>query len=458
MQIAYETAAERAAAFARTLELGTIPAETREKAKLHAMDAIGIALRATKDPVAHSLTAYLSARTPGTAATAFGTASALDDAITVNAALSHALDFDDTDEASLTHPSAPVVPAVLAVAAAVGASGDEALSALIVGLETITAFGAVACSDFHSRYATSGFHPTAICGAPAVALATGRLLGLDTPSLAGAVAIAASLAGGSSQVISRGLRTKMLNVGRAASTGLFAAETSAAGFPGGRGLLEESRGFFEVFAGGTALAYDALDSLGERWRTDEIAFKEFPAGFGEHPFIRGALEVRRRTEFGSDEVVEVVYGDLESQIANASEPADEKRHPPTGYHGKFSRYYCIASALVRGHADVEDYSDESAHDERVISVAEKTRYEISTERWLKVRLRDGRVLEVDLPGPVGSLDAEAVSEKFRRNCSQAGRETPSIVAAFEELWAADAVAEPVTRIFASAGGQEKARE
>jgi 2-methylcitrate dehydratase PrpD len=447
MQTEYETAAERVAGFARTLELEDIPDLTREKAKLHAMDAIGIALRATKDPVAHSLSAYLLIRPAGQAATAFGTATNLDDAIAVNAALSHALDFDDTDEASLTHPSAPVVPAVLGVAAQVGASGDETLSALVVGLEAITAFGAVACRDFHSRYATSGFHPTAICGAPAVALSTGRLLGLDSGALAGAVAIAASLAGGSSQVISRGLRAKMLNVGRAASTGLFAAESSAAGFPGGRGLLEESRGFFEVFGGGTELDYDALGHFGERWRTDEISFKEFPAGFGEHPFIRGALEARRRAEFDSEDVVEVIYGDLESQIANASEPAEEKRHPPTGYHGKFSRYYCIASALVRGRADVGDYSDESASDLRVISVAEKTRYEISPQRWLKVRLRDGRVIEVDLPGPVGSLGADGVREKFRANCTQAGRDAHHVVAAFDELWTADAVADPVAKIF-----------
>lgn len=441
--LAGKTVAERLADFAVRTPLAAIPESVLNKARLHALDALGIAACASTDAVADCLRVYLEWRAPGDAATILGTATNIDDAILVNGALVHALDYDDTDEASLTHPSAPVIPAVLAVGASVGASGEETLAAIVVGFETITALGAMACRDFRSQFHTQGFHPTAVCGAPAVALATSRLLGLDSATVASAVAIAACLSGGASQVISRGLRTKVLNVGRAASTGVFAAEAAASGFPGGRGMLEDARGFFEVLAGARPDSVAEIDQLGERWRTLEVAFKEFPAGFGEHPFIRGALAIRNAHVFAPEDIVEVVYGDLPSQIANASEPAEEKRHPPSGYHGKFSRYYCIASALARGHATVADYSDESASDPVVIGLSERTRYERSSERWLSLQLRDGRTLREELPGPVASLDADGVKRKFRDNCEIAGRDAQHLAVYFDDLWSAKDIRRPL---------------
>lgn len=439
MSVAQQTVAERLAEFAVSTPPAAIPESVLNKAKLHTLDAVGIAACASVDPIAASLRAYLERRPPGDSATIFGTTTNIDDAVLVNSALIHALDYDDTDEASLTHPSAPIIPAVLAVGAAVGASGEETLAAIVIGFEAITALGAMACQDFHSQFHTHGFHPTAVCGAPAVALATSRLLDLDSASAAGAVAIAACLAGGASQVISRGLRTKMLNVGRAATTGVFAAEATASGFSGGRGMLEDERGFFDVLAGARPDSVTAIDELGVRWRTLEVAFKEFPAGFGEHPFIRAALAIAGAHSFAPEDVVEVVYGDLASQIANASEPADEKRHPASGYHGKFSRYYCIASALARGHATVADYSDEAARDPVVIGLAEKTRYERSLERWLRVQLQDGRILQEELPGPVASLDNESVRRKFHGNCDLADRDGQRLAAYFDDLWSAENV-------------------
>jgi 2-methylcitrate dehydratase PrpD len=425
---------QRLARFAHGVELDDVPNAIRRDIELHVLDAIGVGMAASSDPIAEPLRRLLRERPPGGAATFLGFLTNESDGAFANAALIHALDFDDTHQASLVHPTAPIVSTVFAVGTTVDAGGPELLVATAIGLEVVTLLGELGASDWHSRFHSHGFHPTAVCGALGAAIVAARLLGADDACMATAVAIAASLTGGSSQVIQRGLRTKMLNVGHAAATGILAARMAIAGFPGGSGFLEDSRGFFDVFTGGAPSQVDALDELGQRWRIADTAMKEFPAGFGEHPFIRGALELRRRHDLQPADIVEVVYGDVEAQIANASEPAAEKRSPASGYHGKFSRYYCIACALARGQVTLDAFSDDSVLDDDIHGIAQRTRYEVSDERWIEVTVADGRKLREPLGSDVTPLGKAAVIAKFDDNVIRGGRDPAHVQAVLAALW------------------------
>ena len=141
-----------------------------------------------------------------------------------NGALAHLLDFDDT---GFSHPTACLLPAGLAVAELVDASGEELLTALVLGYEVFERIAASA-RPFEPALRERGWHPTSLWGCPAAAATAGRLLGLDAAQLRVAMAIAASNGSGVTQQF--GTWAKGVNAGNAARAGVVAALLAREGF------------------------------------------------------------------------------------------------------------------------------------------------------------------------------------------------------------------------------------
>src|SRR5262249_50867039 len=108
------------------------------------------------------------------------------DAAQVNAIMSDAAASDDSDLRNIVHAGTS-----LASAERTGASGQDVLAAIVLGYEASGRIGAAITPAFRQR----GFHGclVAIFGG---AVATARLLGLDAPSMAQAIALSATSMGG----------------------------------------------------------------------------------------------------------------------------------------------------------------------------------------------------------------------------------------------------------------------
>jgi 2-methylcitrate dehydratase PrpD len=86
-----------------------------------------------------------------------------------------------------------------------------------------------------------------------------------------------------------------------------------------------------------------------------------------------------------------------------------KTDPQTGLEGKFSVFHAAAVAIVDGAAGEIQFSDARVRDgelaglrRKVSAVADESL--LWTQARVSVRLRDGRVLERDVPHPLGSLE------------------------------------------------------
>ncbi len=113
------------------------------------------------------------------------------------------------------------------------------------------------------------------------------------------------------------------------------------------------------------------------------------------------------------------------------EPAETKVAPRTVYEAKFSLQYSTAAMLVHGSAGLGAYSDEAIAEPRVLELARRVRYE--TKEYptypgafpggVRIALKDGRVLEAELPhqrgGPENPLTDDEVRAKFRENAGLA---------------------------------------
>jgi 2-methylcitrate dehydratase PrpD len=422
------TAAERFAAWALELELDAVPPPVVEAAKLHVLDVLGCGLAAHGLDVAtegRSTMAELGGE-PEASVIGLDTGLPAANAAFANAMLCHGLDFDDTHSDSVSHVSTVVVPAALALAEARGASGRELLTAVIAGNEVVTRIGMARPGAFHER----GFHPTAICGIFGATAAAVRLGGLSAGDAASALGIAGSMASGLFAYLDDATATKPVHPAWAAHGALLAARLAAHGAEGPPGVLEGRFGVFHAFLDTRIDLEPQLTDLGERWETPRIAFKPYPACH----FIHGSLGATETLCDGVDpgEIEEVVVTVPEAGVSLVLEPAASKVAPRTDYEGKFSLQYSTAAMLVHGRVGVATYTPEALADPRVLDLARKVRYE--TKEYasypaafpggVRIRLRDGRMLEADFPHQLGApgnpMSAQQVLEKFRENAALAG--------------------------------------
>jgi 2-methylcitrate dehydratase PrpD len=355
-----------------------------------------------------------------------------EDAALLNGTAAHGEDFDDTFEGGPVHSGAVVVPAVLAACERFGLEGRRALPGIAAGVEAMCRLSLVAPKLIHK----AGFHPTAVLGTIASALAVSKTLNLNEKQTVDALGIAGSMAGGIIEYLAEGAWTKRLHAGWAAHCGLHAARVAREGFTGPRTVLEGTHGLFFAFAHELDLDYEKLTrGFGEDWLLTGLTFKPYATGTMNQPYIDCALRLAKRG-FAAEEVAEVLCDTAEGYVHRLWEPLAAKQRPPNDYAAKFSTPFNIAVAFVTGGAGFEAFSERTVGDERILTLAGKVRYRIDPENPYPARytghvmmtLKDGRVFEERQPHIRGGvhepLSREDIERKFRGNAAYGGWPAP----------------------------------
>jgi 2-methylcitrate dehydratase PrpD len=363
----------------------------------------------------------------------------------------HADDFDDTQLAVardrvyglLTHPSAPVLPAVLALAERDRRSGRELMAAYQVGVE-------VECKVAEAilpRHYQQGFHSTATCGAIGAAAAAARLLGLDREATRRALSLGASQAGGLRENF--GTMTKPFHAGRAAESGVVAAELAALGFTASPRGLEADRGFFRAAGGG----YDAAaieGKLGAPWTfaSPGVSIKPHPSGSLTHPGMAVMLDLIRRHDLRPERVRRVAVG------TNHNMPNALIHHRPTDeLQAKFSMEFCMAILLLERRAGLEQFTDEVVNRPDVQALLRRVDFGVHPEAeaagfdkmttLVEVELDDGTVVrgraDFGKGSPANPMTDDELGEKFRQCAAWGGLDRAQTEAALDRAWRIDSL-------------------
>ena len=344
------------AEFAGGASYEKLPADVRDRAKALVLDLVGISVRARHDAESTPPMIAAAARL----GLANGSCTVIGDpagyspagAAMVNGTLAHSLDFDDTHASASLHPSAPIVPAAFAAAEMAGADGKALVAAIVAGYEIQIRLSLALDPKAHYD---RGFHPTATCGAFGAAAAAGRLLGLDHAGHLNAFGIVLSMSAGSMQFLVNGAWTKRSHVGHAALCGLTAATLAREGYVGAAEPLEGKWGFLRAYAP-EADAAKAIQDLGRRWETLNIAVKPYPSCRYSHAPLDGLLDLARRHGIKPDEVEEVSVGVPEPGWKIIGDPEAAKQSPKSVVDGQFSMAFCAAVALRTGGLAWDDYA------------------------------------------------------------------------------------------------------
>ena len=265
-----------------------------------------------------------------------------------NGVLAHSLDYDDTHLPSVLHPSASVVPAALAAAEHAGASGEQVVRAVAVGLEVAVRLGMAGYDEQlgNSVFFEHGQHATSITGAMGSAVAASLLYGADEKGVVDALGLTASMASGVIEANRTGGTVKRLHCGLAAQAGVTAAQLVRRGFTGPPTVLEGRFGFFEAWLHGQFFPDAVTDGLGDDWSVPGIFFKPYPANHFTHTSIDAGRAFRERGVRPED-VASITIGAPTAVIRTIGQPIEVKRAPETGYQAQFSGPYAVTAGPLR---------------------------------------------------------------------------------------------------------------
>lgn len=414
---------EKLAEFAATLEYDDLPPEVVVHAKRCVLDTIGCGLFGTTLPWSQIL---LQAVAP------FGTGRSLvwgsrwtlpaDLAALVNGTQVHGFELDDLHRRAIVHPGGVTIPAIVAMAEQLGAdtvSGRDFLVAVVAGYEIAIRVG-LGCG---LGLLHQGWHNNGVLGTFGAAAGAGRLAHLDRAGMNEALGMAATQSSGlmSAQYDSM---VKRMHAGRAAQSGLYAAQLTRHGFRGIRSVFEYPYGGFPAVFTEEYKLQAMIDGLGEQWEVARVGFKPYAACGSCHTSIDAILQLKSEHAFTSSQVEQCnVYCSTATR-----DHVGWPYSPGSATTAQMNLAYAIACAVERGRVWAAEFTPDVMTDDQILRLARRVHVEADPsiddsgiERRHAVRLEltltDGTVLTAAVEHAKGSdvkpLTDYEIEAKFR---------------------------------------------
>jgi 2-methylcitrate dehydratase PrpD len=268
-----------------------LPKEVQREAARAFLNWIGVAIGGCHEAAPTIAARFVAGKGSTGSAAVIGQALKTDapSAAFINCIASSVLAYDDAHLPSVAHPSGPVASALFALAQSQVVQGEDFLNALALGIEIqcrIANMLVLPPSPLDPSFYVNGFS-----GPIGVAVAVGRVLGLDEQKMAWAIGIAASQACGFRAV--HGTMTSHFRPGYASQAGASAALLAQHGFDCIDNSLEVGGGFIDVYAAGSDPG-KASDGLGRHHEMLANRYKPYPCGIVIHPVVDACQEIRAK--------------------------------------------------------------------------------------------------------------------------------------------------------------------
>lgn len=430
-----------------------LDAETILCCKKLIMDSLGVVFPGSRAPgcpeIVDLLRCWQSRQGASVFLNGFSTAPPL--AAMANSAMMHALDFDDTLDASALHTFVNVLPAGLAAAEDRGRiSGKELIVALVLGVDVI-------CRISLAIDRPLSWIRTATCGGFGAAAAVGKVLGLDEEKLFNALGLVYSQTSGNAQGLIEGRLVKRMQPGFAASAGVVSAFLAARGITGSRQFLTGPYGFYPLYEHGDYHPERVCEAIGEHFCITDLSIKPYPCCRMTHSTIGAAMKLKDRV--GPVDGVERIDVSVSSMVTEmVGKPFQIGENPQVD--AQFSIPYTTACALIRGDVFLQDFEADNISDPAVKQLADRVWVSANPnlaskdilQSEITVTRKDGKVFSEYTPVPLGNpqnpMSAGQCREKFAKCIDYSGvsikEETQNeLISMIEELEAVPDVSELV---------------
>jgi 2-methylcitrate dehydratase PrpD len=349
----------------------SISEEARTTARRSIVDSLGVMIGATGavpslDQLVRAMRNIGPAEKGDATVVGFGGTAMPLVAAFLNGASSHSLDYDDTHETRLCHPSAPLLSAGLACAESIGnVTGKEFIAAIALGQDVYCRLAGAAPTGVRK------LHGALTWGGIPVAATCSKLLKLDEASTYDAFAIVGCRSGGPAQLsVSEGSDFRGIYNAFIARDGLEATLMAKEGIKGISGLLEGRCGLIAAYFNGVCDRQAMLGGLGEEFPCTEVSYKPWPSCRITHGYIDATLSILEENDLVASDVdaITVYLGDFASTLF---EPIDDRMRPKTVLDAKISLPFTVGVAVARGAVRMADFEPEALDNPDVLEMAAK---------------------------------------------------------------------------------------
>ena len=416
---------DQLAAYINDAQFNDFPEEVVKRAKYLILDSIGCALGGTQVELGKDYLKLAEAWGTGSESTliAKGTIVSCMNAAFANTQLANVLDFDDTyDLYSPGHPGNALVHTAIAFGEAVGASGEEVLTAVILGYEVCLRIGRAEGPidwEWPSIYLSSMTRGTSTVSS--------RLLKLDKQKIATALQHAMVI-----QLTPKHLKFDIppsvtvpgikSNFGLTAVEGILAARLAQQRIKGfAQFLNSDLKEWF--LAGGSVEGYEVLtEGLGKIYRIMEVSFKPTPSCRFTHIPITALWEALDNKPVKAKEVSQIIIKGVERL---------NRPEWKVMLEAQFSMQCAVAMAALGIEPGPKWYTDNRFNGPDVRELAAKIKLENDPEAeeleiknrkikcTVKVKFKNGTVKEAigsNIKGaPDNPMTEEELKAKFRAN-------------------------------------------
>jgi 2-methylcitrate dehydratase PrpD len=410
------------ARFGAALRYEDIPAGAVARIKLSLLDSLGCCLFGATLPWTRKVAELADAEGAKAVATLIGlgrkTSPAL--AALVNGTSGHAFELDDIHKESIVHAGSIATPVALGLAESKGkVSGRDLLTAMVAGYEIGHRVGNAATMSLFFR----GFHPQGTSGTFVAAATAARMLNLNATQFQHALGMAGSQAGGL-MAAQEGAMVKRFHSGRAAQSGVYAAQLASRDFTGILDALEAPYGGYLSTYSDKPNPSRLTDGLGTTWETLNVGYKPHASVTSIHSALDALSELMKEHSIKAGDIAKVETG--LSPMTHVHCAWEYKAQGVTA--AQMNLYYGMAVIALDGAAFTEQFREARLADPQILDFITRITAHVDPEiekmgapfrhaSRVKITTRAGKVhekLALHRRGsPENPLAPEEVIHKFR---------------------------------------------
>ena len=329
----------------------------------------------------------------------------------VNGTAGVGLEMDEGNRFGGGHPSIHVTPGALAVAEQMGVDARRWIEAVLVGYEVESRLGG-------ATTVRPNVHSHGHWGVIGTAVAVAKLKGYSADDVRSLINVASGMTPANTWTpCFEGATIRNAYPGRSGLMGILAVDMHRCGYTG---VKDGPTDVFGTILGDAFDREAMVDGLGGEYRVQQNYFKFYACCRINHPAIEAALDLRGVEGFAIEDVEKVEVGlrrHLEGMVGD---------YPQSMLAAKFNVPFAVATALVRGKADITTFYPEAINTDQVRDLAAKVHVGPDTETMdqpdgptarMWVTLKGGRKLSNTInlvPGDYGNrVPREKLVDKFR---------------------------------------------
>ena len=416
-----------------------LPAETINNTKLDILDSLGVVIAAaTTAPVCKNVVDLMTEIGGREESTIIGDGRKVPAhaAAFANAALAHALNYDDYHDPLITHFGCVIFPAAFAMAERVGkVHGKEFITAYALGLDLAARLSRALLTKGEQRnWNLHGWLTTQLVGYFGAAAVAGRLQGLDKNELLNALGLAYSQVAGNKQHLVGVGADKGIYPSYPAHSGVLAALMAQKGIAGPKESLQGQNGFYNVFFQGVYDPTALTNGLGKSF--ESVGFYIYPCCGFTHSRIELVLKMVNEHELRPADIesITVLVGPISQLLC---EPLEVRRNPRLMAEAQYSLPFTVATAIAKGKPRIEHFTSQGLKDPEILGISNKVGYRFDEACDLKygtgycpakieIALRNGRTLYGEQQGgryghPERPISKDDLTEKFRECAAYSAR-------------------------------------